>query len=160
MGAISTRASLRQGQAKGGEEEEAEEQRGEDLPKDEAGRRRKINKDTVQTTFPSIAFFQAFRQLMQEEEAVFAAWDSSTPLLACTLLARTGTSGVLWWIGKLNNNFVEVKNFIATQVMDETRHTEVFRKCALTTGYGLSNRRARSRLPQSLQRLGVNQSAA
>jgi len=41
------------------------------------------------------------------------------------------------WIGKLNNNFVEVKNFMATQVMDEARHTEVFRKRALTTGYGL-----------------------
>jgi hypothetical protein len=41
------------------------------------------------------------------------------------------------WIGKLNNNFTEVKNFMATQVMDEARHSEVFRKRALTTGYGL-----------------------
>ena len=41
------------------------------------------------------------------------------------------------WIGRLNNNFVEVKNFMATQVMDEARHAEVFRKRALTTGYGL-----------------------
>jgi hypothetical protein len=41
------------------------------------------------------------------------------------------------WMGKLNNNFMEVKNFMATQVMDEARHAEVFRKRALTTGYGL-----------------------
>jgi hypothetical protein len=41
------------------------------------------------------------------------------------------------WMGRLNNNFMEVKNFMATQVMDEARHAEVFRKRALTTGYGL-----------------------
>lgn len=41
------------------------------------------------------------------------------------------------WMGRLNNNFMEVKNFMATQVMDEARHTEVFRKRALSTGYGL-----------------------
>ncbi|MEW6299247.1 MAG: ferritin-like domain-containing protein [Thermodesulfobacteriota bacterium] len=41
------------------------------------------------------------------------------------------------WLGRLNNDFTEVKNFMATQVMDEARHSEVFRKRALTTGYGL-----------------------
>ena len=41
------------------------------------------------------------------------------------------------WLGRLNADFFEVKNFIATQVMDEARHTEVFRKRALSTGYGL-----------------------
>jgi len=41
------------------------------------------------------------------------------------------------WMGRLNADFFEVKNFIATQVMDEARHAEVFRKRALTTGYGL-----------------------
>src|SRR5689334_11440666 len=41
------------------------------------------------------------------------------------------------WLGRLNADFLEVKNFIATQVMDEARHAEVFRKRALTTGYGL-----------------------
>jgi hypothetical protein len=41
------------------------------------------------------------------------------------------------WLGRLNADFFEVKNFIATQVMDEARHAEVFRKRALTTGYGL-----------------------
>jgi len=41
------------------------------------------------------------------------------------------------WLGRLNADFFEVKNFMATQVMDEARHAEVFRKRALTTGYGL-----------------------
>ncbi len=41
------------------------------------------------------------------------------------------------WLGRLNADFFEVKNFIATQAMDEARHAEVFRKRALTTGYGL-----------------------
>ena len=41
------------------------------------------------------------------------------------------------WMGRLNADFFEVKNFIATQAMDEARHAEVFRKRALTTGYGL-----------------------
>src|SRR5439155_578097 len=33
--------------------------------------------------------------------------------------------------------FFEVKNFIATQAMDEARHAEIFRKRALSTGWGL-----------------------
>jgi len=41
------------------------------------------------------------------------------------------------WLGRLNADFLEVKNFIATQAMDEARHAEVFRKRALTTGFGL-----------------------
>ncbi|GIW40874.1 MAG: hypothetical protein KatS3mg076_1451 [Candidatus Binatia bacterium] len=41
------------------------------------------------------------------------------------------------WLGRLNADFFEVKNFIATQAMDEARHTEVFRKRALLTGWGL-----------------------
>ncbi len=41
------------------------------------------------------------------------------------------------WMGRLNADFFEVKNFIATQAMDEARHAEVFRKRALSTGYGL-----------------------
>ena len=41
------------------------------------------------------------------------------------------------WMGRLNADFIEVKNFIATQAMDEARHAEVFRKRALTTGWGL-----------------------
>ena len=41
------------------------------------------------------------------------------------------------WLGRLSAEFFEVKNFIATQAMDEARHAEVFRKRALTTGWGL-----------------------
>ncbi len=45
------------------------------------------------------------------------------------------------WMGRLNADFFEVKNFIATQAMDEARHAEVFRKRALTTGWGLMRAR-------------------
>ncbi len=41
------------------------------------------------------------------------------------------------WMSSLNADFFEVKNFIATQAMDEARHAEIFRKRALSTGYGL-----------------------
>jgi hypothetical protein len=41
------------------------------------------------------------------------------------------------WLPRLNPDFVEVKAFIASQAMDEARHTEAFRKRALTTGWGL-----------------------
>ncbi|MGH8011715.1 MAG: ferritin-like domain-containing protein, partial [Candidatus Binataceae bacterium] len=41
------------------------------------------------------------------------------------------------WLPRLNPEFIEVKAFIAAQAMDEARHTEVFRKRALTTGHGL-----------------------
>jgi hypothetical protein len=41
------------------------------------------------------------------------------------------------WVGKLSPDFFEVKNFIATQAMDEARHAEVFRKRALASGVGL-----------------------
>lgn len=41
------------------------------------------------------------------------------------------------WLPRLNPDFIEVKAFIAAQAMDEARHAEVFRKRALTTGYGL-----------------------
>jgi len=41
------------------------------------------------------------------------------------------------WMRELNADFFEVKNFIATQAMDEARHAEIFRKRALSTGYGL-----------------------
>jgi hypothetical protein len=41
------------------------------------------------------------------------------------------------WMSHLNADFFEVKNFIATQAMDEARHAEIFRKRALSTGWGL-----------------------
>ncbi len=41
------------------------------------------------------------------------------------------------WAWRMNNQFHEVKHFIATQAMDEARHAEVFRKRALAGGIGL-----------------------
>ena len=41
------------------------------------------------------------------------------------------------WSWRMNNQFHEVKHFIATQAMDEARHAEVFRKRALAGGVGL-----------------------
>jgi len=48
------------------------------------------------------------------------------------------------WVWRMNNQFHEVKHFIATQAIDEARHAEVFRKRALAGGVGLMEA-----LPQS-----------
>jgi hypothetical protein len=41
------------------------------------------------------------------------------------------------WMWRVNHDFHEVKLFLATQIMDEARHLEVFRKRALANGGGL-----------------------
>jgi hypothetical protein len=41
------------------------------------------------------------------------------------------------WIYRIPQDFFEVKNFLVTQMMDEARHMEVFRKRALAGGGGL-----------------------
>lgn len=41
------------------------------------------------------------------------------------------------WLWHINHDFHEVKCFLATQIMDEARHLEVFRKRALVNGGGL-----------------------
>ena len=41
------------------------------------------------------------------------------------------------WIWRIPNDFFEVKSFMSTQIVDEARHTEVFRKRALANGGGL-----------------------
>ncbi len=41
------------------------------------------------------------------------------------------------WVWRMNNQFNEVKHFIATQAMDEARHAEVFRKRVLAGGVGM-----------------------
>ncbi len=93
------------------------------------------------------------------EEAVTRQWNASTDipwdhLQGVELPEATGkalaqlmtfltevemiaTDTPAMWLPRLNSDFVEVKAFIAAQTMDEARHTEVFRKRALTTGYGL-----------------------
>lgn len=46
------------------------------------------------------------------------------------------------WLWRINHEFVEAKMFLCTQVMDEARHTEVFRKRALANGGGLGKSKA------------------
>ena len=41
------------------------------------------------------------------------------------------------WMCRINHDFHEVKLFLATQIMDEARHLDVFRKRALANGGGL-----------------------
>jgi hypothetical protein len=41
------------------------------------------------------------------------------------------------WLEKISYGFKEVKNFLATQIFDRSRHTEAFRKRALANGGGL-----------------------
>lgn len=58
----------------------------------------------------------------------------------CTLLAEVemiATDLPAKWSHHMNSYFQEVKAFIATQCIDEARHTEVFRKRALAGGVGL-----------------------
>jgi hypothetical protein len=40
------------------------------------------------------------------------------------------------WLWRINHDYVEAKMFLCTQVMDEARHTEVFRKRALANSGG------------------------
>ncbi len=46
------------------------------------------------------------------------------------------------WLWRINHDFVEAKMFLCTQVIDEARHTEVFRKRALANGGGLGKSKA------------------
>ena len=68
----------------------------------------------------------------QELEIAFAqlcTFFTEVELIATDLPAK--------WLWRMNNQFSEVKHFIATQAMDEARHAEVFRKRALAGGVGL-----------------------
>ena len=46
------------------------------------------------------------------------------------------------WMWRMNHDFIEAKMFLCTQIMDEARHSEVFRKRALANGGGLLKSRA------------------
>lgn len=46
------------------------------------------------------------------------------------------------WMWRINHDFVEMKMFLCTQIMDEARHSEVFRKRALVNGGGLLKSRS------------------
>lgn len=76
-------------------------------------------------------------------------WDSLRPLSddlehamcqICTFLSEVeflAADGPGLWMGQINNAFFETKLFLATQINDEARHVEVFRKRALANGGGL-----------------------
>jgi hypothetical protein len=68
----------------------------------------------------------------QEVEIAFAqlcTFFTEVEMIATDLPAK--------WCWRMNNQFHEVKGFIATQAIDEARHAEVFRKRALAGGVGL-----------------------
>ncbi len=46
------------------------------------------------------------------------------------------------WMWRMNHDFLEAKMFLCTQIMDEARHSEVFRKRALANGGGLLKSKA------------------
>src|SRR5262249_9464902 len=56
------------------------------------------------------------------------------------------------WLGRLNADFFEVKNFIAPQAMDEARHAQVFRQRALSARYGPIRARAHNALHLTVPR--------
>src|SRR5579871_1339951 len=76
-------------------------------------------------------------------------WDELKPLpddleramcQLCTFLTEVefiAADAPTRWMSRINQDFLEVKLFLATQAMDEARHTEVFRKRALANGGGL-----------------------
>jgi hypothetical protein len=93
------------------------------------------------------------------EEAVSRQWDATTDVpwadlqryerpeeveiafaQLCTFFTEVemiATDLPAKWCWRMNNQFHEVKGFIATQCIDEARHAEVFRKRALAGGVGL-----------------------
>ena len=97
----------------------------------------------------------AFNTESYYEEAVTRQWNVTTDipwerlegvelpettgkaLSQLTEVEMIATDTPAMWLPRLNPDFVEVKAFIASQAMDEARHTEAFRKRALTTGWGL-----------------------
>jgi hypothetical protein len=101
----------------------------------------------------------AFNTESYYEEAVTRQWNSTTDIpwerlegvelpepigkalsqlmTFLTEVEMIATDTPAMWLPRLNPDFIEVKSFIAAQAMDEARHTEVFRKRALTTGFGL-----------------------
>jgi len=93
------------------------------------------------------------------EETVSRQWDATTDIpwrdldkfdvpleveiafaQLCTFLTEVemvATDLPAKWCWRMNNQFHEVKGFLAGQAMDEARHAEVFRKRALAGGVGL-----------------------
>lgn len=101
----------------------------------------------------------AYKVASFTEEAISRQWDATTDVpwrdldkydrpqeieiafaQLCTFFTEVemiATDLPAKWVWRMNNQFQEVKHFIATQAMDEARHAEVFRKRALAGGVGL-----------------------
>ncbi|MCP4004841.1 MAG: ferritin-like domain-containing protein [bacterium] len=101
----------------------------------------------------------AYKVASFTEEAMSRQWDASTDVpwgdlekyersneveiafaQLCTFFTEVemiATDLPAKWVWRMNDQFQEVKHFIATQAMDEARHAEVFRKRALAGGVGL-----------------------
>jgi hypothetical protein len=101
----------------------------------------------------------AYKVASFTEEAISRQWDATTDVpwgdldrydrpqeieiafaQLCTFFTEVemiATDLPAKWVWRMNNQFSEVKHFIATQAMDEARHAEVFRKRALAGGVGL-----------------------
>ena len=85
-------------------------------------------------------------------------WDELKPLpddleramcQLCTFLTEVefiAADAPTRWMSRINQDFFEVKLFLATQAMDEARHMDVFRKRALANGGGLGKASAYSEL--------------
>ncbi|HXC51636.1 MAG TPA: hypothetical protein VN634_12170 [Candidatus Limnocylindrales bacterium] len=78
-----------------------------------------------------------WKQLCETELAEDIGKAYSQLLTFLTEVEMIATDVPSKWLSQISSDYFEVKNFIATQCMDEARHAEVFRKRALTTGYGL-----------------------
>jgi hypothetical protein len=101
----------------------------------------------------------AYKVASYYEEAVSRQWDATTDVpwsdldkydtpeeveiafaQLCTFFTEVemiATDLPAKWCWRMNNQFHEVKGFIASQAIDEARHAEVFRKRALAGGVGL-----------------------
>jgi hypothetical protein len=101
----------------------------------------------------------AYKVASFTEEAVSRQWDATTDIpwndldrqerplelevayaQLCTFFTEVemiATDLPAKWVWRMNNQFNEVKHFIATQAMDEARHAEVFRKRVLAGGVGM-----------------------
>ncbi|MHB8576367.1 MAG: ferritin-like domain-containing protein [Dehalococcoidia bacterium] len=108
-------------------------------------------------TSPNRADVWADNAMMLYEEAVQRQWSSATDIpwtsieplsddveramcQLCTFLAEVefiagDTPGK--WIPRISPDYFEVSMFLGTQIMDESRHEDVFRKRALVNGGGL-----------------------
>jgi len=72
----------------------------------------------------------------------------------CTFLQECATVAMgisSHWIYSINQEFIELKSYLSTQILDQARHIEVFRKRALAGGQGL--KRASVTAEQALKEL-------